>query len=61
MFLRLLCVFLFVSCVCPSRDDDVITSPYNSVLALNELIQQVQCKLAKLLTLVKGEKIVYLF
>ena len=36
----------FVSCVYPSSDgDDVITSPYNSVLAMNCLTQFADCVL----------------
>lgn len=38
-------VFRFVSCVCPSRDDDVITSPYNTTLALRMLINHAHCVL----------------
>jgi tubulin epsilon len=38
-------VFRFVSCVCPSKDDDVITSPYNTTLALNKLINHAHCVL----------------
>lgn len=38
--------FRFVSCVSPSaKADDVITSPYNGVLALNELIEHAHCVL----------------
>lgn len=36
-------VFRFSTCVFPSNDDDVITSPYNSMLALNELIEHADC------------------
>jgi len=36
-------VFKFSTCVFPSNDDDVITSPYNSMLALNELINSADC------------------
>ena len=36
-------VFRFSTCVFPSEDDDVITSPYNSMLALNELIDHADC------------------
>jgi len=32
-------VYRFVSCVAPSEQDDVITSPYNSTLAMHQLIQ----------------------
>ena len=38
-------MFRFVSCVCPSKDDDVITSPYNTTLALNKLINHAHCVL----------------
>jgi hypothetical protein len=31
-------VMRFVACVSPSQDDDVITSPYNSTLAISQLI-----------------------
>jgi tubulin epsilon len=38
-------IFKFSTCVVPSEDDDVITSPYNSILALNELIENSDCVL----------------
>ncbi len=38
-------VYRFTTAVFPSQDDDVITSPYNSVLSLNELIQHADCVL----------------
>lgn len=38
-------VFKFSACVFPSNDDDVITSPYNSMLALNVLIDSADCVL----------------
>ena len=38
-------VFRFSTCVFPSNDDDVITSPYNSMLALNMLIEHADCVL----------------
>jgi tubulin epsilon len=38
-------VFRFSACVFPSEDDDVITSPYNSMLALNTLIESADCVL----------------
>lgn len=38
-------VFRFSTCVMPSNDDDVITSPYNSMLALNVLINHADCVL----------------
>jgi len=36
-------VFRFTSSVFPSKNDDVITSPYNSLLALNKLIEHADC------------------
>lgn len=36
-------LFKFTVTVFPSEDDDVITSPYNTVLALNELIDHADC------------------
>jgi len=36
-------VYRFTTAVFPSEDDDVITSPYNSVLSLNELIEHADC------------------
>uniref|UniRef100_K3WV56 Tubulin/FtsZ GTPase domain-containing protein n=1 Tax=Globisporangium ultimum (strain ATCC 200006 / CBS 805.95 / DAOM BR144) TaxID=431595 RepID=K3WV56_GLOUD len=38
-------VYRFTSCVFPSEDDDVVTSPYNSVLALRELTEHADCVL----------------
>ncbi|CAM9218364.1 unnamed protein product [Hapterophycus canaliculatus] len=38
-------VYRFSTVVFPSEDDDVITSPYNSVLALNELTEHAHCVL----------------
>eukprot|EP00929_Paragymnodinium_shiwhaense_P107239 TRINITY_DN73317_c0_g1_i1.p1 TRINITY_DN73317_c0_g1~~TRINITY_DN73317_c0_g1_i1.p1 ORF type:complete len:586 (+),score=95.31 TRINITY_DN73317_c0_g1_i1:158-1915(+) len=38
-------VFRFVSCVCPSREDDVVTSPYNTTLALRCLVDSAHCVL----------------
>lgn len=38
-------VFRFTTSIFPSGDDDVVTSPYNSVLALNQLIQHADCVL----------------
>mmetsp|Transcript_26801 Transcript_26801/g.46495 ORF Transcript_26801/g.46495 Transcript_26801/m.46495 type:complete len:599 (-) Transcript_26801:63-1859(-) len=38
-------VFRFVSCVCPSQNDDVVTSPYNTTLALRVLINSAHCVL----------------
>ncbi|CAM9181437.1 unnamed protein product [Choristocarpus tenellus] len=50
-------VYRFTSAVFPSEDDDVITSPYNTVLALKELTEHADCvlpvdnaSLAKLVT-----------
>ncbi len=37
--------YRFTTAVFPSEDDDVITSPYNSVLAINELVQHSSCVL----------------
>jgi hypothetical protein len=36
-------VYRFAVSVFPSADNDVITSPYNSVLATNELIEHAHC------------------
>ncbi|RLN73485.1 hypothetical protein BBJ28_00010377 [Nothophytophthora sp. Chile5] len=38
-------VYRFTSAVFPSEDDDVITSPYNSMLALRELTEHADCVL----------------
>lgn len=38
-------VYRFVVTVCPSADDDVITSPYNSILAMRELSLHADCVL----------------
>uniref|UniRef100_A0A8D0BUX2 Tubulin epsilon chain n=1 Tax=Salvator merianae TaxID=96440 RepID=A0A8D0BUX2_SALMN len=38
-------VYRFVTAVYPSREDDVITSPYNSVLAMKELSDYADCVL----------------
>jgi len=35
----------FVTAVFPSDDDDVITSPYNSVLAMKQLAEHADCVL----------------
>ena len=37
--------FRFVTSVYPSAEDDVITSPYNSVLAMRELTEHADCVL----------------
>ncbi len=36
-------VFKFTASVFPSKDDDVITSPYNSLFSLNELANHADC------------------
>ncbi|XP_059501353.1 tubulin epsilon chain isoform X2 [Stegostoma tigrinum] len=38
-------VYRFVTSIYPSADDDVITSPYNSVLAMKELTEHADCVL----------------
>jgi tubulin epsilon len=38
-------VFRFSTCVFPSNDDDVVTSPYNAMLSLSELIEHADCVL----------------
>jgi tubulin epsilon len=38
-------VYRFASVIFPSEEDDVVTSPYNSVLALHELTQHADCVL----------------
>ena len=38
-------VYRFVTAVYPSLDDDVITSPYNSVLAMRQLTDHADCVL----------------
>ena len=38
-------LFKFTISVFPSKDDDVITSPYNSLLSLNQLIENADCVL----------------
>jgi tubulin epsilon len=38
-------VYRFVTAVFPSEDDDVVTSPYNSVLATHQLIEYADCVL----------------
>ncbi len=37
--------FRFVTAVYPSAEDDVITSPYNSTLAMRELTENADCVL----------------
>lgn len=41
----LMSLFRFVTAVYPSSDDDVVTSPYNSVLAMHELTEKADCVL----------------
>lgn len=36
-------VYRFTTSVFPSSDDDVITSPYNSILSINQLCQHADC------------------
>lgn len=38
-------VYRFTTSIYPSEDNDVITSPYNSILATNELIEHAHCVL----------------
>lgn len=38
-------IFKFTISVFPSKDDDVITSPYNAILSLNQLIDNADCVL----------------
>lgn len=38
-------VYRFVTSVYPSGEDDVITSPYNSILAMKELNEHADCVL----------------
>lgn len=38
-------VYRFVTAVYPSSEDDVITSPYNSMLAMKELSEHADCVL----------------
>ncbi len=38
-------MFRFAASVFPSADDDVVTSPYNSVLSLRELVERADCVL----------------
>jgi tubulin epsilon len=38
-------VYRFVTAVFPSDDDDVVTSPYNSVLSMHQLIEYADCVL----------------
>ncbi|XP_071964180.1 tubulin epsilon chain-like [Antedon mediterranea] len=38
-------IYRFVTAVYPSADDDVVTSPYNAVLAMNQLTEHADCVL----------------
>lgn len=38
-------VYRFSACVFPSEDNDVVTAPYNSTLATNELVEHADCVL----------------
>ena len=38
-------VFRFTASVFPSKDDDVVTSPYNSLFSLYELMKHADCTL----------------
>ncbi|KAI8609279.1 tubulin epsilon chain [Chytriomyces sp. MP71] len=38
-------VYKFATAICPSDDDDVVTSPYNTMLSLGRLIQSADCVL----------------
>lgn len=38
-------VYRFVTSIYPSGEDDVITSPYNSILAMKELNEHADCVL----------------
>ena len=38
-------IFKFTISVFPSKNDDVVTSPYNAILSLNQLIQHADCVL----------------
>jgi len=38
-------VFRFTASVFPSQNDDVVTSPYNSMLSLYELMKHADCVL----------------
>jgi tubulin epsilon len=38
-------VFRFTASVFPSEDDDVVTSPYNSLLAASKLVEHADCVL----------------
>lgn len=36
-------IYRFSACVFPSEDNDVVTAPYNSVLATEQLIEHANC------------------
>lgn len=36
-------VFRFTASVFPSKEDDVVTSPYNSLFSLNKLAEHADC------------------
>ncbi|KAI9328270.1 Tubulin/FtsZ family, GTPase domain-containing protein [Obelidium mucronatum] len=36
-------VYRFATAICPSEDDDVVTSPYNSMLSMSHLIKSADC------------------
>ncbi|KAJ3061367.1 Tubulin epsilon chain, partial [Podochytrium sp. JEL0797] len=36
-------VFRFATVVCPSEDDDVVTSPYNTLLSVSKLVDHADC------------------
>lgn len=38
-------IYRFSACVFPAEDDDVVTSPYNSILATHQLIEHADCVL----------------
>jgi tubulin epsilon len=38
-------VFRFTASVFPSEDDDVVTSPYNALLACSKLVEHADCVL----------------
>ena len=38
-------IYRFSACVFPSKDNDVVTSPYNSTLATNQLLEHADCVL----------------
>ena len=36
-------IYKFSACVYPSEENDVVTSPYNTVLAMKELVEHADC------------------